>query len=457
MKISLLAVFFLASIIGCSSDSDSNVSDATIVSEESVVETVPSDEMDMIGESGSIATTDLIDETTTSNEGTSIDEADNTRPDTDSDVTVPVPTGQDPLIQNDTEVNFEITVPAYQSDELQVRINWNETELTAAWIGDELWSVSAKLPNNIGSLLVVTFSDDNGGLILATYEIGFRPSINGVESFVVNANDFNSESWDSDMDGISNLSEVIAGTNPLEASQEVLEVRDSIEMRYSYRVPQLELLLPEARPYTETSVLSDPTECEFINDCTTITRDIELNESGAGSIFHIRDFDGAGSRNNDVTESTATRLVDSDSVTWSGTWSHTFETDFLETEAFSVVTTRLDNQLIRQTGEVQYMQFRGVPRVTTVVLDNTFDLTSRTVEGSSGRCEPLSGTIELETGAGSNTGFLVFWPTNVVSRSATKQLEDNYWTITDVFTPEQPAQRYWVTSIGDHPCELADL
>ena len=454
MKNSLLPVLFLVPIIGCSSGPDS---DATIVSEESAVETVQSDEMDVLVETDATANTDSIEETVISDESSSVEGADSTRLNANSDVSIPVSTGQDPLIPNVTEVNFEITVPAYQSDELQVRINWNDTELTAAWIGDEMWSVSADLPNNIGSLLVVTFSDDNGGLTLATYEIGFRPSLNGVESFVINANDFDSESWDSDRDGISNLSEVIAGTNPLEALQEVLEVRDSIEMRFSFRVPRLELLLPEARPHSEMSVLSNPAVCEFINDCTTITQDIELNESGTGSFVHIRDFDGTGSRNNDVTESVATRLVDNDSVTWSGTWSHRFETDFLETESFSVVTTRLDNQLIRQTGEVQYMQFRGVPLVTTVVLDNTFDLTSRTVEGSNGRCEPLSGSIELETGAGSNTGFLVRWPTNLVSRSATKQLEDDYWIISDIFTPEQPEQRYWVTSIGNFPCELADL
>jgi len=52
---------------------------------------------------------------------------------TSSDSTVP-----DPLIQNTIRVNFDIEVPAYQSNALQVRLVWGEKAIAASWVGDEL-------------------------------------------------------------------------------------------------------------------------------------------------------------------------------------------------------------------------------------------------------------------------------------------------------------------------------
>ena len=37
----------------------------------------------------------------------------------------------DPLVQNRTQVEFGITVPAYQSNALQVRLTWGDTDVTA--------------------------------------------------------------------------------------------------------------------------------------------------------------------------------------------------------------------------------------------------------------------------------------------------------------------------------------
>ena len=54
----------------------------------------------------------------------------------------------DPLVQNRIQVDFGITVPAYQSDALQVRLVWGGTDVTASWVGDELWSTSLELPTN---------------------------------------------------------------------------------------------------------------------------------------------------------------------------------------------------------------------------------------------------------------------------------------------------------------------
>lgn len=47
-----------------------------------------------------------------------------------------------------TRVDFDITVPAYVSDALQVRLVWGEKDIAAQWVGDEQWSASMDVPTN---------------------------------------------------------------------------------------------------------------------------------------------------------------------------------------------------------------------------------------------------------------------------------------------------------------------
>jgi len=75
----------------------------------------------------------------------------------DGEVVTVVP---DPLSQVSTSVTFDVTVPAYVSNSLQVRIVWGDIDITAGWVGDEIWSASAELPTNTENLLVVTFYDE---------------------------------------------------------------------------------------------------------------------------------------------------------------------------------------------------------------------------------------------------------------------------------------------------------
>ena len=63
-------------------------------------------------------------------------------------------------------VDFDIMVPAYMSNELQLRLDWGDINTTAAFISDESWSVSEDFPSNTENLLTVTFADRNGAITL---------------------------------------------------------------------------------------------------------------------------------------------------------------------------------------------------------------------------------------------------------------------------------------------------
>jgi len=128
--------------------------------------------------------------------------------------------GSDPLDASDTarerliRANFGINVPAFMSDELQVRLNWGDTEFFASWVGDESWSAFADLPADTERPFTVTFLDQNGGLVLGNYKTTHKTGTNDsdyrqVENFQINTNRF-----DNDLDGVSNISELQAGTNP---------------------------------------------------------------------------------------------------------------------------------------------------------------------------------------------------------------------------------------------------
>jgi len=115
-----------------------------------------------------------------------------------------------------TRVMFNITVPAYQSNALQVRVQWGTQDINAGWVGDELWSASADLDTNTEHPLTVTFSDDNGGITLGQFAAVYKTGVNSFEDYTISASQFDTRAWDDDLDGTSNLDELIAGTyNPI--------------------------------------------------------------------------------------------------------------------------------------------------------------------------------------------------------------------------------------------------
>ena len=111
-------------------------------------------------------------------------------------------------------VDFTIMVPPFMSDALQIQVMWGDTLLPAAWLFDETWVVTGEFTADTEQPLSITFFDDNGAVTLASFETSFRTTSEEVQEFSVLADQFDSERWDSDGDGTSNLEELRTGRDP---------------------------------------------------------------------------------------------------------------------------------------------------------------------------------------------------------------------------------------------------
>lgn len=113
-----------------------------------------------------------------------------------------------------TRVTFNITVPAFMSEELQLDVFVGDTELDTSWVIDETWTTEEVVPANSETELRVVFYDHYGSTTLATYDSLLETFSQENQTVLISAEQFDSESWDNDGDDVSNLEESRLGTDP---------------------------------------------------------------------------------------------------------------------------------------------------------------------------------------------------------------------------------------------------
>ena len=358
----------------------------------------------------------------------------------------------DPLVQNRTQVDFGITVPAYQSDALQVRLTWGDIDVTAGWVGDELWSTSLDLPTDTESTLLVTFSDSNGDIVLASFEQAYRTGSNAAEAFNIAAEQFNSEQWDADNDGTSNLNELIAGSNPFSNEALQLEVRESYFVNTLIPVSSYyEQSISEERPYSFQIEELPPADASFNSDRRTHIVTIEIDEFGNGTVSDRFRFAGAADRDITVENQEATRTNTGSSILWAGTYERTNsgaavgdEIDFsIETRSVSDVTRKQDGTVSRHNYGMSNGSFEQ---------ELVYSLIGNRLNDSTG-CQAISGTITDEI---SYTAFANSRPDTVTTVS--KESDDIYWFVEVASTEGDVLESYLAMSLTPNfYCDMGDI
>lgn len=208
-RYSLLLMFGALFFSGCSSSSDSNLSE-------------PQTTVQMSGTNGDgVASAEGTDGAASAMEDTTTDDA------TDS--------ASNPQGLSTTRVDFNITVPVYSSNALQVRLVWGDIDTTAIWNRDEQWTASVDLPTNTENQLIITFSDDNGAITLGRVERSFTTGSDQSESLQIAADEFDTDRWDTDGDGVSNLNELTSGT-PAQVDPEMFQASLDVMPTKTFRL-----------------------------------------------------------------------------------------------------------------------------------------------------------------------------------------------------------------------------
>jgi len=314
-------------------------------------------------------------------------------------------TTSDQLISNVTRVDFQITVPAYQSNALRVRITWGDNQADATWVGDELWSSSLELPSNTERLLTIVFSDDNGNIELGSYEEIYGTGFNDAELVQIMSDQFDTDRWDFDEDGISNLDELITGTDPLVDEESLLPIIDSQPMSLLFVANYYEDKLPGERPFMGTQ---EDIEHEMYSGTSTTA---DIDENGNGSLF-VNTLPTIYNNNR-----SGERIVLENSVQWSGSWN--YSDDFWLNQTFnSEITVEGDTRRLAEQGSGSWVGTYHHGWVTTV------DVTGHLIEGTS-FCKVVSGTITERYNNNYNGR-------RATTLTITRESADDFWRVSKV-------------------------
>ena len=354
-----------------------------------------------------------------------------------------------PLGQNVTRVDFNITVPAYLSNELQVQFLWGDIGVSANWQVGQSWTATMDLPTNSGNLLVVNFADRNGEIILGTYEQQLNTTSNATDSYLIQADQFDTVRWDADGDGVSNLTELLAGNDPLVDESLSLEIRDSLNSEgqramvligiYSQR---FETAIPDERPYFDDQEMVVPMpESDIFAERTQLT--IDIDTSGNGTYYNFSQVQYSPSDFTNLSQE-GTRTRTDSSVQWTGLFrSYSAGGSCnLDNVTFTIETDRLDGGLIRQESVQNH---NANCSTSNDMIGITYAVTGVTV-GESEFCEAITGTIRLRRNGDRQV--------SVISKTS----DATHWNVNVSDRNGQFVEEYLVPSIDlEFYCEHADF
>lgn len=325
-----------------------------------------------------------------------------TEPTTDvTDQSIP-----DPLTPNSTRVAFDITAPVYQSNQLRVELNWGDINLDASWVGDEFWTASGDFPTGTQALLVVTFYDLNGDIVLARSSQEFKTGFNAAQALQIPVEQFDASLFDTDEDGVNNLDESIAGTDPSIDEDTLLLIEDRFVLsRYSRMSVSrhFDAHIPEERPFSGMHRSSQ----QFAGDPSIdLIRDVDIDAQGNGTLDY---YYGTGSVYIDIS---GTRTSTENTVSWEGRrsarddWGHTVNVN--STLTYIDENTRTYVEEITGTNVGTYSES----------FESSLSLTGRVIEGTA-YCKPIAGTASLSE----TTRF------GTVNYTIAKGVDDQYWRV----------------------------
>lgn len=312
----------------------------------------------------------------------------------------------DPMVHNRTDVSFEITVPAYQSNALQVQLSWGDFNTSLNWIGDEFWSVDANLPSDIEHLLSIVFYDDNGNLELGSYEQTYRSGTNAAEIYQVSADQFDTGQWDEDGDGTSNLDELIAGTAPDVDEDSLLDISDVRNMGLLFIANYFETIIDNERP-NQFSRIEESGE----RYGRSARADIDAGGNGTAS---ANSWSGIEQENR-----SAVRTVLDNKVSWEGSWNF-YDGDYSLSQDFtSDITVDGESRALVEAGTGSWVGTYSDRWETSV------NLTGKPIEGSD-YCAAESGTI-TQTHRSNRYGG------TVQTLTITRESDDDLWRVMSTF------------------------